>query len=51
MVVQRAWGFVALALLLIAVGMVLVLALTFQGRDVILGIVSILAGVLILIGK
>lgn len=51
MAFQKSWGFVALALLLITVGMVLVLSLTFQGRDVILGIVAIVAGILILIGK
>lgn len=51
MVVQRNWGFILLALLLIAIGMVTVLSLTFNGRDIILGVIAIISGILILIGK
>jgi hypothetical protein len=51
MVIQRAWGFVALALWLIAVGMSALLGLNFDGKDQILGIVAIIAGLLILVGK
>lgn len=49
--IQRNWGFVLLALLLIAVGMVAVFSLTFQGINTVLGIVSIVAGLFILVGR
>jgi hypothetical protein len=42
---------VLLALLLIAVGMVAVLSLNLDGRDTILGVMAILAGILFLIGR
>ncbi len=42
---------ILLALYLIAVGLVSVLGLTFSGMPIILGIVAIVAGILILIGR
>lgn len=48
---SRGFGFLLLGALLIFVGMILVLSLTFDSRDVILGIMAILAGVLIIAGK
>lgn len=47
----RAWSIILLALLLIAVGMVVVLNLTFQARDTILGVIAIIDGILFLIGR
>lgn len=49
--IQRAWGFVALALWLIALGGSWVLNLTFDGFNAIMGIVAIIAGLLILVGR
>jgi hypothetical protein len=49
--IQRNWGFVLLALWLIAVGMISVFALSFREIDLVLGIVAILAGLFILVGK
>lgn len=49
--IQRQWGFVLLALWLIAQGMVVAFSLTFREIDLVLAIVAILAGVFILFGK
>lgn len=49
--IQRAWGFVLLALWLIASGMIAVFSLQFDGMAVVLGIVAIVAGLFILVGK
>lgn len=51
MTFPKSWAIVLLALLLIAVGMVMVLSLSFQGMTTILGVMAIIAGVLFLIGK
>lgn len=51
MVFPKSWGMVLLALLLIAFGMVMVLSLTFDGMNQILGVMAILAGILLLIGR
>lgn len=48
---NRNVGVVLLALWLIAVGLVAVLGLTFQGMQIILGIVAIVSGILILVGR
>lgn len=48
---SRGFGFLLLGLLLIAFGMVMVLSLTFEGMNQILGIMAIIAGFLILIGR
>jgi hypothetical protein len=48
---NRSIGVILFCLWLIAQGMVAVLSLNFQGMNVILGIVAIIAGILILIGR
>lgn len=47
----KSFGIVLLSLYLIAIGMVAVLSLTFDGLPIILGVIAILAGILLLIGK
>lgn len=47
----RSWAVILLALLLIAVGMSVVLHLTFEGMNVILGVLAIIDGILWLIGR
>jgi uncharacterized membrane protein HdeD (DUF308 family) len=51
MTFPKQWAIILLALLLIAVGMIMVLSLSFQGMTTILGVMAIIAGVLFLIGK
>jgi hypothetical protein len=48
---NRSYGGVLLCLLLIIGGGVLLLHLTFNGLDTIVGIMAIAAGILILVGK
>jgi uncharacterized membrane protein HdeD (DUF308 family) len=48
---QRNWGMVLLALLLIIVGAIEVLHLNFEAMPIILGIMAIASGILLLIGK
>lgn len=48
---NRSIGVILFCLWLIAMGMVAVLSLTFQGMNVILGVLAIVAGILILIGR
>jgi hypothetical protein len=47
----RSIGTILLALWLIVTGAIAVLGLTFQGIVVIMGVVAIIAGILILIGR
>lgn len=51
MEIKRSWGEILLSLWLIAMGMVAVFSLTFEGIVVVLGIIAILAGLLRLLGK
>jgi hypothetical protein len=47
----RSIGVVLLAIWLICEGAIAVLSLTFQGIQVILGVLAIIAGILLLIGR
>jgi hypothetical protein len=44
-------GSVALAIWLILFGLIPLLGLSFEGRDTLMGVLAIVAGVLILIGR
>lgn len=48
---NRSWAVILLALLLIVVGAVEVVHLTFEALPVVLGVAAIIDGVLFLIGK
>jgi len=48
---NRSIGVVLACLWLIATGLISVLSLSFQGMGIILGIVAIVAGILILVGR
>lgn len=51
MTFPKSWAIVLLALWLIATGMATVFSLSFDGMNIILGLVAIIAGILFLIGK
>jgi hypothetical protein len=47
----KSWGFILLALWLILWGMITILALSFNGLWIVMGVLAILAGIFILVGK
>ena len=47
----RTWGMILLAFFLIIWGGVQVLHLTFNGIDIVLGLLALISGILLLIGR
>jgi hypothetical protein len=48
---QKNLGLLLLAIYLILVGLAGIIGLTFQARDIILGILALIAGVLLILGR
>lgn len=47
----KSWGFILLAIWLILWGAITILSLSFSGMWIVMGILAILSGIFILIGK
>jgi hypothetical protein len=47
----KSWGFILLAIWLILWGAIKVLSLSFNGLWIVMGILAIISGILILLGK
>ena len=51
MTITRPWGIILLAIWLILYGLVALFGLSFSGLGVVMGVLAIVAGILLLVGK